>query len=130
MANETATPATVARNARKSAAAELAELKALLAERDARIAAAEAELAEAKSAAETAKKATVASGYKGYADKEISPAAKRFCDWLRAEFPELYGVPREMDERLVFIAIKAYAHFQKSAANRDENGKALGRRKA
>jgi hypothetical protein len=128
MANETATPATVARNARKSAAAELAELKALLAERDARIAAAEAELAEAKVQAETAKKATVASGYKGYADKEISPAVKRFCDWLRVEFPELYGVPRELDERLVFITNKAYSHFQKSAANRDENGKALGRK--
>jgi hypothetical protein len=130
MANETATPATVARAARKSAAAELAELKALLAERDARIAAAEAELAEAKSAAESAKKATVSSGLKGYADKELSPVAKRYCDWLRAEFPELYALPVAMDERLVYIAIKAYGHFQKSPANRDADGKALGRRKA
>jgi hypothetical protein len=125
MANETATPATV-RNARKSAAAELAELRAALAERDAKIAETEAALAEAKSAAESAKKATVASGYKGYADKEISPAAKRFASWLRAEFPELYA--ESIDERLVFVAIKAYAHFQRSAANRDANGKALGRR--
>jgi hypothetical protein len=118
MANETAT---ATRTRKPSAADRLAELEA-------KLAATEAALAEAQAQAETAKKQTVASGYKGYADKEITPAVNRFVDWVVQEFPELYPSRDKVDVRLVFIANKAYSHFQKSAANRDANGKALGRK--
>jgi hypothetical protein len=130
MSNANPTPATV-RNAAATrkpspaavAAAEMEKLRAELAET-------KAALEAAKTEAASAKKAVVASGYKGYADKEISPVAKRFVSWIAAEYPELYPSVDKIDERLVFVAIKAYAHFQRSAANRDVNGKPLGRKAA
>jgi hypothetical protein len=112
-----------ARTRKPTAAEQIAELQAQLA-------AEKAARAEAEAKAATVAKATVASGYKGYADKEISPAVNRFVDWVVQEFPELYPSRDKVDVRLVFIANKAYSHFQKSAANRDADGKALGRKKA
>jgi len=107
---------------RPSAAARIAELEAQLAESNAK-------LAEAEAAKAAATKASHESGYKGYATKEISPAVNRFVEWLLVEYPELYPSVDAIDVRLVFIANKAYSHFQKSNANRDASGKALGRRK-
>lgn len=104
-------------------AQQLAELQAKLAET-------EAKLAEAEAAKAAAVKTAHESGYKGYATKAVSPAVVRFVDWIVAEYPDLYPSTDKVDVRLVFIANKAYSHFQRSAANRDANGKALGQRKS